>query len=106
MQICRYGVALQRSKTDADVPRVMIAVVLGATTGRPGPASISPAIEIVLVVFLVVGFAVSLWRVRKRGPGVRYVPRRYRQRVNAWYRGHGWDEPFDEEGNRRKLGWW
>ena len=56
-----------------------------------------------MIPFLVLGFALSLYRLRKNGPGPAggWVPRRLREPVNRFYRENGWQEPYDDEGNRR-----
>jgi hypothetical protein len=56
----------------------------------------------IVIVFMVVVAAVSIYRMRRGGPGpaVNYVPRRLRGRLNSAYRHEGWQEPFDEQGNR------
>jgi hypothetical protein len=55
-----------------------------------------------VVAFMVVCVALSVYRMRRNGPGpaVNYVPRALRPRFNAYYRRNGWQEPFDAEGNR------
>ncbi len=52
----------------------------------------------ILVAF---GFVASVIRYRKRGPAVGYVPRRWRPKVNEWFSGHGWDKPYDENGETK-----
>lgn len=60
-------------------------------------------IEIVgVVILLAIGFGLSLRRLRKGGPGpaVNWVPRKMRAGLKETYRDKGWQEPFDEDGNR------
>lgn len=56
----------------------------------------------VVVVFMVVVAVLSVFRMRRGGPGpaVDYVPRALRGRLNSAYRREGWQKPFDEHGNR------
>jgi len=56
----------------------------------------------IVIAFIVVLAAISIFRMRRGGPGpaVNYVPRGMRGRLNSAYRRKGWQEPFDHEGNR------
>jgi hypothetical protein len=56
----------------------------------------------IVIAFIVVLAAISVFRMRRGGPGpaVNYVPQRMRGRLNSAYRREGWQEPFDDEGNR------
>ena len=47
-------------------------------------------------------FAAAIYRNRRGGPGpgVRWVPRSMRQRVNQRYARKGWQLPYDAQGNR------
>jgi hypothetical protein len=65
--------------------------------------------EIVLiVVFIVIAVVlvggVSFLRMRRGGPGpaVNWVPRSMRGRVNKSYEQHGWQQPFDGDGDRNQ----
>jgi hypothetical protein len=55
-----------------------------------------------LLVFLALGFVASMYRLRRGGPGpaVNYVPRPWRQALNARYARKGWQQPYDANGNR------
>lgn len=55
-------------------------------------------------IFAIVMVAIQLVRARRYGPRVKWIPRRWRPRVNNYYRQHGWREPYDAQGNRRS--WW
>jgi hypothetical protein len=72
----------------------------GAAAGRGG----SPLwVFYIVVAFVVVGFVLSLVRLRRGGPGpaVNYVPPGLRPRLNSLYRRMGWQAPYDERGDRR-----
>ncbi|MDE9364776.1 hypothetical protein PZ938_04100 [Luteipulveratus sp. YIM 133132] len=51
---------------------------------------------------VLIGIPLTLWRLRRGGPGpqMNWIPRSMRGRANKTYRKHGWQEPFDDEGNR------
>lgn len=75
---------------------------LGVGT-RPSGGGSSPLVLILMLVVLAIGLALSIWRYKQRGPAISgWVPRRWRARANAWYRRRGWDEPYDESGNKRQ----
>ncbi len=61
-----------------------------------------PWFAYIVIAFMVVCFMLSIYRMRRNGPGpaVNYVPKAFRPRLNAYYRRNGWQEPFDAEGNR------
>jgi len=58
----------------------------------------------VFIVFVVVMVLIQIGRARTHGPRVKWIPRRWRPRVNDYYQRHGWPEPYDSEGTR--LSWW
>jgi hypothetical protein len=60
-------------------------------------------IYVIIGVVAVVGLTLSFRRMRRGGPGpqVNWIPRAMRGRVNESYRKHGWDEPYDADGNRK-----
>jgi hypothetical protein len=81
---------------------VMIALTALGVGTRPAGSS-SPIVVIMMLVLLAVGFSLSLWQFKRRGPAISgWIPRRLRARANAWYRGRGWDEPYDQSGNKRQ----
>jgi len=55
-----------------------------------------------LLIVFAVGTFLSLYRLRRGGPGleVGWIPRCLRGRVNAFSKKHGWQLPYDESGNR------
>ncbi len=58
-----------------------------------------------ILVFVFVGVVpvVSIRRLSRRGPAISgWIPRRWRAATNTWYRRHGWEEPYDESGGKRK----
>lgn len=59
----------------------------------------------VIFAFFGVCFAISVYRLRRNGPGpaVNYIPKAFRPRMNALYRRNGWQEPFDEDGDRNPF---
>jgi hypothetical protein len=58
------------------------------------------------VAFAAVAIAGALVQNRRRGPRVYgWVPRGWRERVNAWYVGHGWAAPYDRDGNKVQPFW-
>ncbi|RKR73335.1 hypothetical protein [Frondihabitans australicus] len=58
--------------------------------------------------FIIFGVAVvlvgitAIVRLRRGGPGpnVQWLPKSMRKRVNDEYEEHGWQKPYDDEGNR------
>jgi hypothetical protein len=75
-------------------------IVLAAA---PGPSSGgSGAIVYIIPVFVILVAVIGALRMRRGGPGpgVNYVPRRFRGRLNTAYRNAGWQEPYDADGNR------
>ncbi|RFS83410.1 hypothetical protein D0T12_20360 [Actinomadura spongiicola] len=62
------------------------------------------AIFVVILAFMIIVMAVTLLRLRKRGPGpaVYWVPRGLRSRVNRHYAEQGWSTPYDERGHRKR----
>lgn len=58
---------------------------------------------IVIAVLIVVVMALQL-RSGGRGPGVAWVPRSLRGRVNGLYRSRGWAEPYDAHGDKIPRG--
>jgi hypothetical protein len=54
----------------------------------------------VVVALLLVGFPLSAWRYQKRGPALRWVPRRWRAKTGRWYSDRGWEVPYDADGNK------
>ena len=56
----------------------------------------------VVVAFMVVVFVLSIYRLRRGGPGpaVNWIPRRMRSEVNSAYEHEDWQKPYDEQGNR------
>lgn len=55
-----------------------------------------------ILILLVIGWTLSIYRLRRGGPGfaVGWVPRPLRGKLNAWSKKRGWQEPYDESGNR------
>jgi len=72
---------------------VTCAAILGAT---------SAGTWVLLAAIVLVGFPVSIWRYRVRGPGVGWVPKRFRSRLNRAYELRGWKAPYDAEGNKQQ----
>ena len=58
----------------------------------------------VVIGIMVVAFLLSIYRLRPGGPGpgVNWVPRRFRRTMNSAYEAQGWQTPYDAEGNRSK----
>ena len=56
----------------------------------------------IVIAFMVVVAVISFVRLRRGGPGpaVNYVPPALRGRLNSAYQRAGWQQPFDEHGNR------
>lgn len=56
----------------------------------------------VLGVFIVVVLGISIYRLRRGGPGpqVNWVPRSLRNRVNEHFEKQGWQKPYDDNGDR------
>lgn len=57
---------------------------------------------IVVIVFMAVVMLISLSRLRSGGPGpgVNWVPRSMRGKLNRAYEKRGWQKPYDADGNR------
>jgi hypothetical protein len=57
---------------------------------------------VAVVAFMIFAVAVIIYQRRTGGPGpqVNWVPRRWRRKVNERYAAHGWQQPFDAQGNR------
>ena len=53
------------------------------------------------LIFLV-ALPLTFWRLRRGGPGpaMNWIPRSMRGKAHERYREHGWQEPFDDNGNR------
>ena len=60
------------------------------------------ALWIAVLLFMAVGIVVSVTQMPRRGPAVRWVPPRWRSAMNDWYRSRGWEEPYDDMGNKRR----
>jgi hypothetical protein len=56
----------------------------------------------VFLAFMVVVVAISFYRLRRGGPGpaMNWIPRSMRPKANNMYEKHGWQAPFDGDGNR------
>ena len=56
----------------------------------------------VVIAFIIIIGLFSVFRLRQGGPGpaVNYVPRGMRGRLNSAYRRAGWQQPYDENGDR------
>ena len=77
---------------------------LGSGSGMDGLlAATSPLTWVVAVLVLGVGFPLSIWRLKVRGPALGWVPKRFRQRTNDWYVRHGWAAPYDAQGRKRQT---
>jgi hypothetical protein len=60
----------------------------------------------IVIALVLLGAVISLYRLRQGGPGPAvqgWVPRRLRGRMNSAYRRAGWQEPYDDQGNRRSA---
>jgi hypothetical protein len=75
----------------------MTVVILGVAAGHGGGGG--PLLWIVIP-FMVLCAVWSVYQLRRggRGPGVGWIPSRFRPKLNEAYRQHGWQEPFDENG--------
>jgi hypothetical protein len=60
---------------------------------------------VVIGLFMAFCIIMALLQLRRGGPGpaVNYIPKGLRPSVNAYYRNHGWQEPFDADGNRNPM---
>jgi hypothetical protein len=76
------------------VPTILIAIV------NRGGWLIWPVLA-----FLLVAFPLSIIRYRKRGPALGWVPRKWRSKTNSWYTRHGWEAPYDADGNKLPGRW-
>jgi hypothetical protein len=59
-------------------------------------------VVVAIIIFMVVVAVVSVIRLRPGGPGpaMRWIPRSTRAGANREYEKHGWQKPFDDQGNR------
>lgn len=71
-----------------------------ATHASGGHSSVF--VWVIAGLILVVGVPLTFWRLRRGGPGpaMNWIPRSMRAKANEQYDKHGWQEPFDDDGNR------
>jgi hypothetical protein len=64
-----------------------------------------PWFAYLIFAFMIVCLVLSVYRLRRGGPGpaMNYLPRSLRPMANAYYRRMGWQEPFDVDGDRNPL---
>jgi mannose/fructose/N-acetylgalactosamine-specific phosphotransferase system component IID len=58
---------------------------------------------VVVIIFVVVAVPLAVYRMRKGGPGpgVNWIPKSMRGKTNEVYEEHGWQEPYDAQGEKR-----
>lgn len=80
---------------------ITLAAHLLANNAASGPRSPILVIGVVALIVVIV-LTVSIYRLRRGGPGpaVNWVPRGLRGRVNRNFDEHGWQKPYDDDGNR------
>jgi hypothetical protein len=91
--------ALRRATSVALAAAIPIALLALAVSRDP-----VKSVWAAFFVFAVVMVVQQVARSREHGPQVLWLPKFVRPRVNEYFRGRGWPEPYDDVGRRRD--WW
>lgn len=75
---------------------------LSAVASSAGGGGNDVVIWVIAALIIVVAVPLSLWRMRRGGPGpgMNWIPRSMRGKANEQYAKRGWQKPFDDDGER------